>query len=97
MAAEFRDRGVAVQRAVAAHRHRHRGDRDDRRRVDAAGAAARRKIVADAAHWILTRPARETTGNFFLDDEVLRAAGVTDLDRYAVEPGGELYADFFLD
>jgi citronellol/citronellal dehydrogenase len=55
------------------------------------------EIVADAAHWILTRPARECTGNFFVDDEVLAAAGVTDLDRYAVEPGQPLVADFFLD
>ncbi len=54
-------------------------------------------IVADAAHWILTRPARECTGNFFVDDEVLAAAGVTDFDRYAVEPGQPLVADFFLD
>jgi len=55
------------------------------------------EIVADAAHWILARPARECTGNFFIDDEVLAASGVTDLDRYAVEPGQPLVSDFFLD
>ncbi len=54
-------------------------------------------ILADAAHWILTRQARECTGNFFVDDEVLAGAGVTDLSAYAVEPGAELVADFFLD
>lgn len=54
------------------------------------------EILADAAHWILTRPARETTGNFFIDDEVLARAGVTDLARYAVEPGQPLIADFFV-
>ena len=54
-------------------------------------------ILADAAHWILTRQARECTGNFFIDDEVLARAGVTDLSAYAVEPGAELVADFFLD
>ena len=54
-------------------------------------------ILADAAHWILTRQARECTGNFFVDDEVLARAGVTDLSAYAVEPGAELVADFFLD
>ena len=55
------------------------------------------EIVADAAHWILTRPSRQTTGEFFVDDEVLVRAGVTDLARYAVEPGQPLLDDFFLD
>jgi citronellol/citronellal dehydrogenase len=55
------------------------------------------EIVADAAHAILTRGSREATGNFFIDDEVLRAAGVTDFDQYAVKPGTELYPDFFVD
>ena len=54
------------------------------------------EILADAAHWILTQPARQCTGNFFIDDEVLASAGITDLDRYAVEPGQPLIADFFL-
>lgn len=53
--------------------------------------------MADAAHWILTRPARGTTGTFFIDDEVMRPAGVTDLDRYAVVPGTkDFMPDFFL-
>jgi citronellol/citronellal dehydrogenase len=65
---------------------------------DAAMARARRpEIVADAAHHILTRPARTTTGNFFLDDEVLAEAGVTDLDRYACEPGADLLPDLFVE
>jgi len=55
------------------------------------------EIVADAAVAILKRPARSCTGNFFVDDEVLRAEGVADLDRYAVKPGEELMQDFFLD
>ncbi len=54
-------------------------------------------IVADAAYEILTRPSRECTGNFFVDEEVLREAGVTDFDQYAVEPGSKLHADIFLD
>ena len=53
--------------------------------------------MADAAHAILIKPSRETTGNFFIDDEVLRAAGVTDLDQYANKPGVDLMPDFFLD
>ena len=55
------------------------------------------EIVADAAHAILNRDSRECTGNFFIDDEVLTAAGVRDLDAYAIDPGGELFPDFFLD
>jgi citronellol/citronellal dehydrogenase len=55
------------------------------------------EVVADAAHAILTRPARECTGNFFIDEEVLREEGVTDLARYAPGVGdGPLVADFFV-
>ena len=54
--------------------------------------------MADAAHAILSRDARTCTGNFFIDDEVLREAGVTDFDQYAVTPGNkEFIPDFFLD
>jgi citronellol/citronellal dehydrogenase len=54
------------------------------------------EIVADAAHAILTRPSRETSGNFFIDDDVLRAEGVTDLERYRVDPSEELWPDLFV-
>jgi len=53
-------------------------------------------IVADAAHAILVRPARQTTGNFFIDEEVLRAEGVADFSRYAPAAGDRLAADFFV-
>jgi citronellol/citronellal dehydrogenase len=55
-------------------------------------------IMADAAHWILTQPAGETSGNFFVDDEVLRRAGVTDLSGYATDPAfaDQLMPDFFI-
>ena len=55
------------------------------------------EIVADAAHAILTRPATRLTGQFLVDEDVLRAAGVTDFDRYAVAPGQPLAPDLFLD
>jgi NAD(P)-dependent dehydrogenase (short-subunit alcohol dehydrogenase family) len=61
--------------------------------------AARRsrspEIVADAAMAILERPARECTGNTFIDVDVLREAGVTDLSQY----GGsdDLEYDIFVD
>jgi citronellol/citronellal dehydrogenase len=53
-------------------------------------------IMADAAHFILTRPSREWTGKFNIDDETLAAAGVTDLSKYAVTPGAPLMPDFFV-
>jgi len=55
------------------------------------------EIMADAAYHILTSNSRETTGNFFIDDDVLSKHGVTDFDQYAIEPGHELMQDFFLD
>jgi citronellol/citronellal dehydrogenase len=55
------------------------------------------EIMADAAHVILTRQSREVTGNFYIDDEVLASAGITDLAKYSVEPGAELLPDLFLD
>jgi citronellol/citronellal dehydrogenase len=55
------------------------------------------EILADAAHAILTRDSRECSGNFFIDDEVMAKEGITDLDRYAVQPGAPLFPDLFLD
>ncbi|MGZ9074218.1 MAG: SDR family oxidoreductase [Burkholderiaceae bacterium] len=55
------------------------------------------EIMADAAYQILIADAATTTGNFFIDDEVLKKAGVADLDKYAVVPGTrELMPDLFL-
>jgi len=96
MSAEFADDGIAVNALwprtgiwTAAIEH-------------VAGAqlkSACRKpeIMSDAAYCILTSDSRTTTGNFFLDDEVLRKHGVTDFDQYAMEPGHDLMPDFFLD
>jgi citronellol/citronellal dehydrogenase len=56
----------------------------------------RPEIVADAAHHILTRPHTELTGNFCLDEDVLRQTGVTDFDRYAFDPSAELMPDLFV-
>ena len=55
------------------------------------------EIMADAAHAILVREAKTCTGNFFIDDEVLKAAGVTDFDQYLVTPGTTPFPDFFVD
>jgi len=56
------------------------------------------EILADAAWLVLTSDARTTTGNFFIDEAVLAAHGITDLDAYAVVPGTrDLIPDFFVD
>jgi citronellol/citronellal dehydrogenase len=96
MAAEFRAAGVAVNAlwprtviATAAVENLLGGEPILR-------GSRSPEIVADAAHAIVTRPSRECTGNFFVDDDVLRAAGVTDFDRYQTVPGAPLLPDFFL-
>ena len=56
------------------------------------------QILADAAYLVLTSDARQTTGNFFIDDELLARHGVTDLEQYSVTPGTtEFVPDFFVD
>jgi citronellol/citronellal dehydrogenase len=59
-------------------------------------ACRKPEIVADAAYAIFHRPAKDCSGNFFIDDEVLTAEGVTDFDQYAVSPGTPLMPDFFV-
>jgi citronellol/citronellal dehydrogenase len=95
-AEEFKQYGVAANSlwprttiATAAVRNLLGGEQAMRRSRDP-------RIVADAAHAILTRPSREFTGRFFIDDEVLAEEGITDLSIYGgVE--GELQTDIFLD
>ena len=56
------------------------------------------EILSDAAYLILTSNAATTTGNFFIDDELLARHGITDLDRYSVTPGTTRFIpDFFVD
>lgn len=95
MAEEFRERGVAVnalwpRTAIATAAIAMIGGEPMMRH------SRKPEILGDAAHWILTQPSRAVTGNFFVDDEVLARAGVTDLTSYAVDPSVELFADFFL-
>jgi len=96
MAMELAPRGIAVNAlwprtaiATAAVRNLMGGDA-------AVRCSRKPEIMADAAHHILTLDSREHTGNFFIDDEVLAAAGVTDLSGYAVEPGAQLLPDLFV-
>jgi citronellol/citronellal dehydrogenase len=99
MAEEFRAQGVAVnalwpRTAIDTAAISHIAGEETRQRRTRKAA-----IVADAAHAVLTRPSRECTGRFFIDDQVLAEAGVTDLSGYlpagAVE--SEMMPDFFLD
>jgi citronellol/citronellal dehydrogenase len=97
MAAEFAGEGVAFNAlwprtaiATAAVRNLLGGEAMIRR-------CRKPEIMADAAHAILIRESGVCTGNFFIDDEVLASEGVTDLDRYAFEPGRRLLPDFFLE
>ena len=55
------------------------------------------EIMSDAAHAILVRDFRSSTGNFFVDEAVLREEGVADFARYAVDPEVDPVKDFFLD
>lgn len=56
------------------------------------------QILADAAHIIFSRDAKECTGNFFVDDTLLASEGITDLEKYSVTPGTkDFLLDFFLD
>jgi citronellol/citronellal dehydrogenase len=58
--------------------------------------ARKPEIMADAAWHVLTRESRARTGEFLLDETVLRAAGVTDFGHYAVDPEQELVTDLFV-
>ncbi len=94
MAEEFRDEGIAVNalwpRTIIAT--------DALNMIPGVSPANARTpaIVADAAHAILTAPSRRHSGRFFIDDEVLADAGITDLDAYAVAPGEPLLPDLFV-
>ena len=96
MAEEFRDRGVGVNAlwpktviATAAVANLLGGESMIRQ-------SRTPQIMADAAHVVLTSDARECTGNFFIDEDVLRDHGVEDFDQYAVDPTQQLFPDFFL-
>lgn len=54
------------------------------------------QIIADSAYYILQRPSTECTGNTFIDEEVLAEEAITNLEKYAVKPGSQLFTDLFL-
>lgn len=96
MSAEFRREGIAVNALWPATA------------IDTAALAMipgidtnycrKPEIMADAAYEILNRDSKANTGNFYIDEEVLKEAGITDFDHYSVVPGTkDLLKDFFLD
>ena len=96
MSAEFRKRGVAVNSlwprttiATAAVEFNFP--------EEIWKASRNAAIMADAAHLILTSDSRSATGNFYIDEAVLRAAGVTNFDQYALNPGTPLFTDLYVD
>lgn len=96
MSEEFKGDGIAVNAlwprttiATAAVRNLLGGEK-------VVAGSRKPEIVADAAYVILTRPSREFTGNFCIDDEVLASVGITDLAPYAVDPTKPLFPDFFI-
>jgi len=96
MAEELKGAGIAVNAlwpqtaiATAAVRNLLGGD-------DAIKRCRKPEIMSDAAHAILTRSSREHTGNFYVDEAVLREEGLTDFGDYAVDRSVEPMPDFFL-
>jgi citronellol/citronellal dehydrogenase len=56
------------------------------------------QILADSVWYLLQKPARECTGNFFTDEDIMADAGITDLSGYAYVPGNtQFYRDLFVD
>jgi citronellol/citronellal dehydrogenase len=60
-------------------------------------ASRKPAIMADAAYAIFNRDSRRHTGNFYIDEAVLREEGITEFAHYAVTPGARLHPDLFLD
>jgi citronellol/citronellal dehydrogenase len=95
-AAEFANAGVAVNAlwprtviATAAVEHLLGGP-------EVVARSRSPEIVADAFHALVSRPSRECTGQHFIDEDLLRQAGVTNFEPYAVTPGGDLMPDLFV-
>ncbi|ERL88463.1 hydroxysteroid dehydrogenase-like protein 2 [Dendroctonus ponderosae] len=94
---EFRPLGIAVN-ALWPRTAIHTAAMEMLGGKEAARQCRKPEICADAAYAILTKDSKTTTGNFFIDDEVLKAAGVKDLTQYACDPtnANNLMPDFFL-
>ncbi|KAG0723646.1 Hydroxysteroid dehydrogenase-like protein 2 [Chionoecetes opilio] len=96
MAEEFREDGIACNALwprtaiITAAMEMLGGDEVDKQ-------CRKPQIMADAAYAMLIKDSKAYTGQFAVDDEVLKAEGITDMDQYAVDPSSPLLPDFFLD
>lgn len=98
LAEEFRDLGVAVnalwpRTIIGTAAIEFRGGEEGNRRMRHARTP---EIMADAAHAVITSPARALTGAFLLDDAVLMERGVTDFHRYQANPDLPVIIDMFV-
>jgi len=96
MSEEFKDKGVAVnalwpQTAIITAAMEMLGGKES------SVACRKPEIMADAAYIMLSKEPTSYTGNFAIDEAVVRGVGINDMDPYAVEPGNALVIDFFLD
>ena len=96
LAGELRDKKIAVNAlwprttiATAAIKNLLGGDEMMR-------ASRSPQIIADAAYAIFMKSAASFTGNFLIDDTFLTSEGVTDFEKYAMQPGVRLHPDFFV-
>lgn len=98
MAQEFRDRGIAVN-ALWPRTAIQTAAIEMLTGPDSAKWSRKPEIVSDAAYAILIKEPSVSTGEFYIDDEILQANGVTDLNQYACDPSNvkNLMIDFFLD
>ncbi len=96
LSAEYRKQGVAVNAlwprttiATAAVKFLLGGDK-------MISKSRTPEIVADAAHWVFTQDSSKCSGNFFIDEEILKKTGKTSFDEYAIDPKEELQIDLFI-
>jgi citronellol/citronellal dehydrogenase len=96
LAGELREQGIAVNAlwprttiATAAIKNLLGGERVMR-------MSRTPEIMADAAYLVFQKPAKSFTGNFLIDDTFLAGEGVTDFEKYRVEPGEPLAPTFFV-
>ena len=97
MAGEFRDMGIAVnalwpRTAIWTAAMAMLGGGVD----ETAKRCRTVDIMSDSAYAILSKPSKSTTGNFFIDEELLRSEGITNFESYSVQPGHDLMPDFFI-
>lgn len=96
MAEEFKEDGIACnalwpKTAIATSATKFIGG------MEVAQYSRKQEIMADAAYVMLCKESKSYTGNFAIDENILREEGITDFTEYAVDPSSPLAPDFFVD